>query len=125
MARPYDSAREHLEEMLALVGKLFERQINGHWELGLLPRIQDEFSGTFVSGDEVSAIMGGGVRVAASEDGQAKLDALDREIDERAAAIEDRLAASREAGRQIPLDRLGRAREEGKTQGGEGGGREV
>ena len=60
MASPFESAREHIEAEVALVGKLFERRIHQHWEEGVLPRIQDEFSGTFVSSDEVTAILGGG-----------------------------------------------------------------
>src|SRR6266508_4652119 len=104
---PYSSPREHLEDELALVGKLFERQIHQHWELGILPRIHDEFSGTFVSGDEVSAILGGGA--APSEKGERAVAELDREIARRADAIEARLSAVRAAGPPLPFDRMRRA----------------
>jgi SpoVK/Ycf46/Vps4 family AAA+-type ATPase len=103
---PYASAREHLDDELALVGKLFERHIHSHWELGVLPRIQDEFSGTFVSGDEVSAILGGGRNP--TEKGEAAIVALDREVAARIEHIEARLGAARAAGAPLPFDRMQR-----------------
>ncbi|HWM86236.1 MAG TPA: hypothetical protein VNO33_10375, partial [Kofleriaceae bacterium] len=106
MGSAYASPREHLEDELALVGKLFERQIHQHWELGVLPRIQDEFSGTFVSSDEVSAILGGGA--APSEKGERAIAALDADIAARTAAIEERLAGRRGAGSTLPFDRMQR-----------------
>jgi hypothetical protein len=92
-AARYESPREHLEDELALAGKLFERQIHQHWELGLLPRIQDEFSGTFVSSDEVSAILAG--ERARSEKGDRAIADLDADIARRVAEIDARLAATR------------------------------
>ena len=111
MAEPFESARDHLDAALALVGKLFEREIESHWELGLLPRIQDEFSGTFVSGDEVSAILGVGSGAAgdATARGQERLAALDQEISARQQDIDQRLAAARAAGRPLPIDQLRRS----------------
>ena len=116
MAPPYGSAREHLDEALALVQLLFERQIRRHWELGILPRILDEFSGTFVSGDEVNAILGAGGPPAPTADGQARIAELDREIAARSSMIDARLAASREAGAPLPLDRLRRCLGLGRTE---------
>src|SRR5688572_26642784 len=107
MVRPFESPREHLDEVLALVSKLFERQIRCHWELGLLPRVQDEFSGTFVSGDEISAILGGASSGGRpSPEGAERIAALDREIDEGEATIEARLSASLANGQEVPFDRL-------------------
>jgi SpoVK/Ycf46/Vps4 family AAA+-type ATPase len=115
MASPYTSSREHLEDEVALVGKLFERQIHQHWELGILPRIQDEFSGTFVSSDEVSAILGGGK--GPSEKGERAIAELDAEIARRSSEIDARLAATRSRSRPsmdaagadgLPFDRLQR-----------------
>jgi SpoVK/Ycf46/Vps4 family AAA+-type ATPase len=106
MASGYASSREHLDDQLALVGKLFERRIHQHWETGVLPRIQDEFSGTFVSGDEVSAILGGGK--GPSEKGEIAIAELDRDIARREAEIAARLAAARDAGAMLPFDRLQR-----------------
>ncbi|HTE55300.1 MAG TPA: AAA family ATPase [Kofleriaceae bacterium] len=103
---PYPSAREHLEDELALVGKLFERRIHSHWEAGILPRIQDEFSGTFVSSDEVSAILGGDR--SPTEKGELAIAALDREIASRSDQIDARLAASRAAGAPLAFDRMQR-----------------
>ena len=104
MPEPYRSAREHLDEALALVSLLIERQILAHWEQGILPRIQDEFSGTFISDGEASALLSGGR--PASEPGQHKLATLDAALAARAEAIEARLLASRAAGAPMPFDRL-------------------
>ncbi|HKE15359.1 MAG TPA: ATP-binding protein [Kofleriaceae bacterium] len=106
MASAYASPREHLEDELAVVGKLFERRIHQHWEAGILPRIHDEFSGTFVSSDEVSAILGGGA--APSEKGELAIAALERDIARREGEIEARLAATRGAGAPLPFDRMQR-----------------
>jgi hypothetical protein len=106
MASAYASPREHLEDELALVGKLFERRIHQHWEAGVLPRIQDEFSGTFVSSDEVSAILGGGA--APSEKGELAIAELERDIAGREGEIEARLAAARGAGAPLPFDHMQR-----------------
>jgi SpoVK/Ycf46/Vps4 family AAA+-type ATPase len=85
---------------------MFERQIHAHWEAGLLPRMLDEFSGTFVSSDEVSAILGRVRSGGPTPEGQQTIAALDREIDELFAEREARLAAGREAGMIVPFDRL-------------------
>ena len=106
MASAYASPREHLDDELALVGKLIERRIHHHWEQGVLPRIQDEFSGTFVSSDEVTAILGGGA--APSEKGERAIAELDRDIARRGDQIEARLAAARAAGAPLPFDRMQR-----------------
>ncbi len=106
MASAYASPREHLDDELALVGKLIERRIHHHWEQGVLPRIQDEFSGTFVSSDEVTAILGGGA--APSEKGERAIVELDRDIARRGDEIEARLAAARAAGAPLPFDRMQR-----------------
>ncbi len=104
MVTAYGSPREHLEELVGLVGQLVERQIVAHWELGLLPRVKDEFSGTFVSGSEVQALMAGGFHP--SDEGQSKLAELDQAIAARAEAIEARLARSRDDGQPMPFDHL-------------------
>ena len=106
MARPYASPREHLDAALRLVQKMFERQIHAHWEAGLLPRMLDEFSGTFVSSDEVSAILGRVRSGGPTPEGQETITALDREIAAMLAEREARLAAGREGGTVVPFDRL-------------------
>jgi AAA+ superfamily predicted ATPase len=106
MARPYASPREHLDDALLLVQKLFERQIHSHWEMGLLPRMLDEFSGTFVSSDEISAILGRVRTGGPTPEGQETIAALDREVGARIAEREARLAAGRESGSFLPFDRL-------------------
>lgn len=107
MTQAYRDAREHLDDAFGLVHGLVERQIVAHWELGILPRIKDEFSGTFVSDSEIDALMKGGR--PPSEAGREKLAALDQALVTRAQAIEDRLDASRAAGQIMPFDRLRRA----------------
>ncbi len=107
MTRPYGNAREHLDEQIAAIGQLVERQIVAHWELGVLPRVMDQFSGTFVSGGEVSAIISGGT--APTPEGTQRLADLDAALVASADRIESRLAASREAGKPIAWDRLRRA----------------
>ena len=110
MGRTFESARDHLDAMLSLVAKVFEREINAAWEAGVLPRIQDEFSGTFVSGDEVTSILKGGAHGGPrNESGVAKLAALDAEIEERQQEIDAALEAAHDAGREIPFDRMRRA----------------
>ena len=107
MARPYSSARDHLDDALGLVGQLFERQINAHWEAGILPRIKDQFSGTFVSGGEVAAILGDGA--AGTDEGTRRITDLDAAITAREELIEGRLVASREGGTAMPFDLLRRS----------------
>ncbi len=104
MAEPYRNAREHLDDQLALIAQLVERQIVAHWELGILPRIKDEYSGKFVSGGEVQALIAGGL--PPTEDGEQRLARLDSAITAHAEQIEARLAANREAGAPIPFDQL-------------------
>jgi hypothetical protein len=107
MAAHYGSAREHSDEAIALIAQLVERQIRAHWELGILPRIKDGFSGTFVGGQEVRALMAGGNEPA--EEGRLAIERLDGVIRSRAERIEAKLAAAREAGAMVPFDRLRRA----------------
>src|SRR5678809_1481404 len=92
MARPYASPREHLDAALRLVQKMFERQIHAHWEAGLLPRMLDEFSGTFVSSDEVSAILGRVRSGGPTPAGQETIATRDRAIAGLMAEREARLA---------------------------------
>jgi hypothetical protein len=106
MARPYASPREHLDGALRLVQKMFERQIHAHWEAGILPRMLDEFSGTFVSSDEIGAILGKARSGGPTPEGQETIAALDREIAAMLAEREARLQVGREAGTVVPFDRL-------------------
>ena len=106
MARPYASPREQLDAALRLVQKLFERQIHIHWEAGLLPRMLDEFSGTFVSSDEVSAILGRLRSGGPTREGQEIIAALDSEIAKLGEEREARLAAGRDIDQVVPIDRL-------------------
>ena len=107
MANPYHNAEQHLADQLVLVRGLVERQIQAHWEAGVLPRIHDEFSGTFVSGGEVQALLGHGPRPTPA--GLLRLGALDHQITALTTHIENRLAASRKQGKTLPLDQLRRA----------------
>jgi hypothetical protein len=107
MARAYRTPREHLDDCLGLVSQLFERQINAHWELGLLPRIKDEFSGTFVGGSEVLALLRGGL--PSTPEGEQRLATLDSAISAREEAIEAKLAESQKLGEPLPFDQLRRA----------------
>jgi Cdc6-like AAA superfamily ATPase len=107
MARAYRTPREHLDDCLGLVSQLFERQINAHWELGLLPRIKDEFSGTFVGGSEVLALLRGGL--PSTPEGEQRLATLDSAITAREEAIEAKLAESQRLGEPLPFDQLRRA----------------
>jgi predicted nucleic acid-binding protein len=104
MARTYRNAREHLDDQIALVAQLVERQIRAHWELGILPPIKDEFSGTFVSGDEVRSLLAGGRQP--TPEGQKRIKALDAAITARAERIEAKLASAREDGAPLAFDRL-------------------
>jgi len=104
MAEPYSEPREHLDDELALIAQLVERQIVAHWALGILPRIKDEYSGKFVSGGEVGALIAGGL--PPTEEGEQRLATLDKSITDHAERIEARLAANREAGKPIPFDQL-------------------
>jgi hypothetical protein len=106
LARPFRTPREHLDEAVALVGQLVERQIHAHWETGVLPRVRDKFSGTFVAGDTVSALMKG---AAPTAEGEQRLADLDAAIAAREERIEERLAAAHEQGEPLPFDRLRRA----------------
>lgn len=105
MADSYPSAQALLEDALGLVALLFEREIHEQWERGTLPRIHDEFSGTFVSGDEVTAIFGRG-DAATTPEGQAHIASLDRTIAELDRTIEERLAHNRRLGAALPFDSL-------------------
>ncbi len=106
MTRTYRTPREHLDDGIALVTQLVERQIVAHWEQGILPRIKDQFSGTFVSGGEVKALLDGGV--AATAEGERKLADLDAAIIAREEQIEAKLAEAHRQGRTLPFDRLRR-----------------
>jgi len=107
MSRAYASPLEHLDDQLALVGLLVERQITAHWEHGILPRAMDQFSGTFVGGGEVKALLGGGQ--APSDAGATRLADLDAALADHGERIEGRLAASRAEGAVVPWDGLRRA----------------
>src|SRR5688500_15570582 len=104
MTGAYPAPRAHLDDLVRLVTRLVERQIVAHWELGLLPRVKDEFSGTFVGGGEVEALLAGGRHP--SDDGASRLAALDEAIAALDAEIEARLERSRAAGAPMPFDRL-------------------
>ncbi|MBT8494091.1 MAG: ATP-binding protein [Deltaproteobacteria bacterium] len=104
MSVAYKSAREHLEDQIQVVTKLVERQINAHWEAGILPRIKDEFSGTFVSGGEVGALLKGGNAPTAK--GVERLEELDRQIRTKTKGIEIKLAENRKQGSPLPFDQL-------------------
>ena len=106
MSRTYRTPREHLDDGVALVKQLVERQIVAHWELGVLPRIKDQFSGTFVSGDEVKALFGSGL--VTTPEGERKLVDLDAAIVAREEQIEAKLAEAHRQGHTLPFDRLRR-----------------
>ncbi len=106
MSRTYRSPRDHLDDGIALVTQLVERQIVAHWEQGILPRIKDQYSGTFVSGGEVKALLDGGL--PATAEGERKLADLDAAIVAREEQIEAKLAEAFRQGRPLPLDRLRR-----------------
>ena len=99
--------REHLDDCIALVAQLFERQIVAHWEQGILPRIKDEFSGTFVGGSEVLALLRGGT--PATPEGEQRIATLDAAISAREEQIEAKLGVAHEEGEPLPFDRLRRA----------------
>ncbi len=105
--RTYRTPREHLEDSIALVAQLFERQIVARWEQGTLPRIKDEFSGTFVGGDEVLALLRGGL--PSTPEGEQRLASLDAAISAREEQIEGKLAEAHQQGDTLPFDRLRRA----------------
>lgn len=107
MPGPYRSAREHTDDAIGLIAQLVDRQIRAHRALGILPAIKDEFSGTFVSGGEVEALLAGGRPL--SDETLAALDRVDATIAARAERIENRLEASRAAGEPLPFDTLRRA----------------
>lgn len=104
MARPYRIAREHLDDAIGLVAQLVERQIVAHWEQGILPRAHDQFSGTFVSGGEVRALLG--AATAPTADGQQQLADLDAGIVARDELIEARLDVSAAQGLVLPFELL-------------------
>ncbi|HEX5062940.1 MAG TPA: hypothetical protein VFV99_26380, partial [Kofleriaceae bacterium] len=106
MARTFDTPIQHLDECVALVHQLVERQINAHWEAGILPRVKDQFSGTFVSGGEVVALLGGAVP---SPEAQQKLVDLDAAISAREERIEAKLEEARRQDQTLPFDVLRRA----------------
>ena len=107
MTRTYDTALQHLDDGIALVHQLVERQITAHWEQGILPRIKDQFSGTFVSGGEVQALLKGGLH--ASPEGTQRLAELDAAIGAREARIEAKLTEAQTQGQPLPFDMLRRA----------------
>jgi hypothetical protein len=107
LARTYRNPREHLDDCIALVAQLFERQIVAHWEQGILPRIKDEFSGTFVGGSEVLALLKGGL--PATPEGDQRLATLDAAISAREDQIEGKLAEAHKQDEPLPFDRLRRA----------------
>jgi len=104
VSKSFANARDHLDAEIAVVSNLVKRQIMAHWELGILPRIKDEFSGTFVSGGEVAALMRGGN--PQSEQGMEQIAEIDRQIGIQVNQIEEKLAAARSAGAPLPFDRL-------------------
>ena len=104
MGRGYDNAREYTDDAIGLIASLVERQIRVHWELGILPPVKDEFSGTFVSGSEVSALLRGGQKP--SEDGSQAIAALEAKISARADRIEAKCRVNREDGQPLPFDLL-------------------
>jgi ATP-dependent 26S proteasome regulatory subunit len=107
VARTYRHPREHLDDCIALVAQLFERQIVAHWEQGILPRVKDDFSGTFVGGSEVLALLKGGL--PATPEGQQRITTLDAAISAREEQIEAKLAQAHAQGETMPFDRLRRA----------------
>jgi hypothetical protein len=107
VARTYRNPREHLDDCIALVAQLFERQIVAHWEQGILPRIKDELSGTFVGGSEVLALLRGGM--PATPEGDQRVATLDAAISAREEQIEAKLAEAYRQGEPLPFDRLRRA----------------
>jgi SpoVK/Ycf46/Vps4 family AAA+-type ATPase len=98
---PYASELDHLDDQLALVARLFELRLEEDWSTGVLPRIKDEFSGTFVGGDEVRALLAG-----ASPPATAQLAALRQRVADHEAQIEARLAATRAARGPLAWDFL-------------------
>lgn len=85
MARPYGSAIEHVDEELGRVAKIFERRIELDWARGVLPRLKDDYSGTFVSGGEVRALLAGGLPL--DEDASRRVEELAAEIDDEADSL--------------------------------------
>ncbi|MSP60608.1 MAG: ATP-binding protein [Myxococcales bacterium] len=104
MPDAYRGARDHIDDELQRVALILNRQIQAAWEQGILPRIKDEFSGTFVSGGEVGALLVGGLPVSA--DGQSRIALIDAALATWGERIEDRLAASRAEGAPLPWDAL-------------------
>src|SRR5512146_2176971 len=102
MARAYGSGLEHLDDVIGIVGTLFERQIVAAQGQGLLGRTLDGHTGTFVSAQEVAAILRAGVMPG---DAQARVEALDASLEARIDRMEERLEANR-AGTPLPWDRL-------------------
>jgi hypothetical protein len=105
--RGYRTPAEHLDDAIGLVTKIVERQIVAHWEAGILPRIHDQFSGTFVSRGEVDALLTGGLAVTA--DAARRIADLDAGIVASELNIEERTASSHRQGAPMPFDRLRRA----------------
>ncbi len=107
MPTAYNSAQEHVDEELSRVALMLQKQMYLHWEQGLLPRMKDEFSGTFVSGGEVEALLSGGRPLSPEAEGRlAELDAALEAYGER---IEDRLKEAQRQGDPLPWDQLRRA----------------
>ncbi|MDB4961745.1 MAG: hypothetical protein JWP01_1744 [Myxococcales bacterium] len=107
MSRPYRTPRDHLDDCVALVVQLIERQMVAAWEAGTLPRIRDQYSGTFVSGGEVLGQLGHAG--AATPDGERQLADLDAAILAREEQIEAKLRDSRQEEQPLPFDQLRRA----------------
>jgi len=106
MARSPRTPSQHLDDVLALVTRMFERQILAHQELGILPRFApDEFSGTFVSQGEAAALLWGR---PISDGGLAAIASLDAALADRAQDLEQSLDEAAAAGAPLPLDRLRR-----------------
>jgi ATP-dependent 26S proteasome regulatory subunit len=104
MARPYRSARELLDDAVTLAFDLAARQITVYTEVGFLPRATDEFTGSYVSFQDVRALLDGGR--APSAEAIAKVAQLDAAIDAAGEHLDARLAATRDAGASLPLDEL-------------------
>ena len=104
MARPYRSARELLDDAVNLAFDLAQRQITVYTEVGFLPRATDEFSGSYVSFADVRALLDGGR--PPTPEALARVAELDAAITSAGEHVEERLAATRDAGDPLPLDAL-------------------
>ncbi|MBP9203547.1 MAG: ATP-binding protein [Kofleriaceae bacterium] len=100
-ASGYGSELDHLDDQLELVTRLFALRLEEDWSAGTLPRLKDEFSGTFVSGSEVRALLADRADAAAPS---ARLLELRQAVDDAHATIEARLAATRAGGGSLAWD---------------------